>query len=96
MIVDPGVKIEKNYKAYEEGLKKNIFIKKNDGKTNLVNKCWAGLSYFPDFLKKETINYWNNMINDFYNSGAKFSGLWLDMNEFGTVIFFNFNLKKKI
>lgn len=38
VIVDPGIKIEKGYKAYDEGLQQNIFITEPDGVTPLVTK----------------------------------------------------------
>ena len=33
MILDPGIKIEGGYKAYDEGIEQNVFITMQDGIT---------------------------------------------------------------
>lgn len=35
VIVDPGIKVEKGYPAYEDGLKEDIFVKDVTGKPYL-------------------------------------------------------------
>lgn len=82
VIVDPGVKQEVGYAPYDEGMKQQVFITKNDGKTPIVNKCWPGLVVFPDFTNEQTNDYWYNLIQQFINT-VGVSGLWLDMNEYG-------------
>jgi alpha-glucosidase (family GH31 glycosyl hydrolase) len=54
VIIDPGVKVEKDYEAYELGIKEKIFITDNDGTTPMVNKVWPGLTTFPDFTMNKT------------------------------------------
>ncbi|RUS14681.1 hypothetical protein BC937DRAFT_93483 [Endogone sp. FLAS-F59071] len=49
-IIDPGVKIEEGYTAYEDGLKRNIFIKYRDEDGNIHNSIgvvWPGKVHFP-------------------------------------------------
>ena len=81
IIVDPGVKIEKGYKMYEEGLKEKLYITKSDGKTPIVNRVWPGYTVFPDFtLFEKTGRFWEKYIREFHKK-VEFDGLWLDMNE---------------
>jgi alpha-glucosidase len=37
-IIDPGIKVEKDYSAYEDGLKNDMFLKYPDGKSG-ADKC---------------------------------------------------------
>ena len=59
IIVDPGIKVETGYKAYEEGLKNDLFLKYPDG-TNYAAEVWPGLCNFPDFTLPETRTWWGN------------------------------------
>ena len=77
-IIDPGVKKEKNYSIYEEGLKNHYFATDKDGVT-YVNKVWPGDSVFPDFSKAETRTWWAKNQKLMLDSGV--SGIWNDMNE---------------
>lgn len=78
VIVDPGIKIEKGYKAYEEGLSKDLFLKYPDG-TNYSGQVWPGWCHFPDFTKPETRQWWGNSFKGYINDGI--DGFWNDMNE---------------
>lgn len=77
-IIDAGVKIEDGYDVYEEGVKNNYFCKKADGK-NLVAAVWPGRVHFPDFLKKETREWFGNKYKFLLDKGIE--GFWNDMNE---------------
>ena len=48
-IIDAGVKIEKDYPVYEEGVENNYFCKDSDG-NDFVAAVWPGLVHFPDVL----------------------------------------------
>ena len=50
-IIDAGVKIEKDYPVYEEGVQNNYFCKDEDGR-DFVGAVWPGKSHFPDFLEE--------------------------------------------
>ena len=80
VIVDPGVKVEKGFPLFDELVQKGLAIKKSDGKTPIVNKCWPGLAIFPDFTANATSDYWHQAIEKFYQI-VPVDGLWLDMNE---------------
>ncbi|CAJ0901783.1 4428_t:CDS:2, partial [Entrophospora sp. SA101] len=71
VIVDPGLKIEDGYEPYDDGVKRNVFIKNSD-LDNVVGRVWPGLTVFPDWFNNETEIYWGDMIE---------KCIWIDMNE---------------
>ncbi|MBC7653473.1 MAG: DUF5110 domain-containing protein, partial [Oligoflexus sp.] len=81
VIVDPGIKVEKGYDAFEDGLKKDIFIKYPDG-TNYTGQVWPGWCNFPDFTDERARSWWREKVKFFANTGV--SGIWNDMNEIAT------------
>jgi len=84
VILDPGIAIESSDFAYEEGIRKDIFLKNPDG-TNLVGCVWPGRTHYPDFMNPRTQEFWDDTVNKLYDQ-LKFSGLWIDMNEFANLI----------
>ena len=81
LVVDPHIKVDTWYPIYYKA-KNNYFIKKNE-KSDFIGKCWCDDASFLDFLNKDAINYWKNLIlkNDDYFLGANNIHLWNDMNE---------------
>jgi alpha-glucosidase len=78
-IVDPGIKIEKGYKEYEEGVKNNYFAKYPNGDL-FVGSVWPGRCHFPDFTKSEVRNWWGESFKESHvDIGVR--GFWNDMNE---------------
>ncbi|RZK41078.1 MAG: DUF4968 domain-containing protein [Pedobacter sp.] len=78
VIVDPGIKVEKGYDAYEDGVKKGIFVKYPDS-TNFSAQVWPGWCHFPDFTANEGREWWKEKIKFFSSTGV--DGIWNDMNE---------------
>ena len=78
-IIDPGIKIEKGYKAYEEGLAEKHFATYPNGKP-YTGHVWPGRCHFPDFTKKSTIAWWGNSFKEAYTTNGV-RGFWNDMNE---------------
>lgn len=78
VIVDPGIKVEKGYEAYEDGVKQDIFVKYADS-TNYTAEVWPGWCHFPDFTSEAGRAWWRNKVKFFSNTGV--SGIWNDMNE---------------
>ncbi len=78
VIVDPGIKVEKGYEAYEDGVKKNVFVKYPDG-VNFSAQVWPGWCHFPDFTASEGRAWWKEKIKFFAATGV--DGIWNDMNE---------------
>ncbi len=78
-IIDPGIKVEKGYKVYEEGLAQDLFVKYPNGKT-FIGSVWPGRCHFPDFTKQAARTWWGNNFKEAYvDNGVK--GFWNDMNE---------------
>ncbi|MTI68663.1 MAG: glycoside hydrolase family 31 protein [Firmicutes bacterium] len=78
VIIDPGVKKEKGYDVYEQGLKKDYYIK--DSKNLVyVGEVWPGDAVFPDFLREDVRKWWGELHKDLVKDGVE--GIWNDMNE---------------
>lgn len=77
-IIDAGVKIEKGYELYEEGVKNNYFCKDTNG-NDFVGAVWPGRVHFPDFMQKETRDWFGKKYGRFIEMGIE--GFWNDMNE---------------
>jgi alpha-glucosidase len=78
LIVDPGIKVEKGYDAYEDGLKKNVFASYPDGEVYTA-QVWPGWCHFPDFTKPAAREWWGQKFQGLVNDGV--TGFWNDMNE---------------
>ncbi|MEI6900970.1 MAG: TIM-barrel domain-containing protein, partial [Bacteroidota bacterium] len=76
-IVDPGIKVEKGYHSYEEGVAKDYFVKYPGGKL-YIGSVWPGRCHFPDFTKEATRNWWGNSFKALIDPGVE--GFWNDMN----------------
>lgn len=77
-IIDAGVKIEKDYNVYEEGVKENYFCKNADG-NDFVGAVWPGRVHFPDFLQPSTRKWFGKKYSVLTKLGI--DGFWNDMNE---------------
>lgn len=82
-IIDGGVGVADSgvYSAYDDGLKRDIFIKSAyyDNKPAL-GKVWPGDAVFVDWFHPDASKYWQDQFQAFHNKFA-FDGIWLDMNE---------------
>jgi alpha-glucosidase len=78
VIVDPGIKEDTAYTAYQTGSARNIFLKYPNGKP-FVGKVWPGDCVFPDFSNPEARTWWGNNFKILTDAGV--SGFWNDMNE---------------
>lgn len=82
VIIDPGVKIEKGYDFYEQGVKDSLFLTYPDHK-NYAGEVWPGWSHFPDFTNPKARSWWGNSFKEAYvDKGVV--GFWNDMNEIST------------
>lgn len=77
-IIDPGVKVDKGYNIYDEGLKNGYFATDNQGIV-YRNEVWPGDSVYPDFLNSNTRKWWAGNQKIMTDYGV--SGIWNDMNE---------------
>lgn len=79
VIIDPGIKIDKDYPIYREALEKDYFCKRADG-PYMIGKVWPGECNFPDFTKPEVRTWWSGLFKELISEvGVK--GVWNDMNE---------------
>jgi len=78
VIMDPGIKTEKGYLPYEEGLENGLFVNYPDGKTYEA-QVWPGWCAFPDFTNSQTRAWWAEKMAFYTEAGV--DGFWTDMNE---------------
>jgi len=77
-IIDPGIKIDRKYEVYQEGISKGYFCRRADGPL-MQGPVWPGQCHFPDFTDPEVREWWSGMIEKFMEDGQH--GIWNDMNE---------------
>ena len=58
VIVDPHIKVDKNYHIYQEALKKNYLVKNSNG-YNFEGNCWPGRSSWIDFVNPDARKWWS-------------------------------------
>lgn len=79
VIIDPGIKIDKDYWVYKEALEKDYFCKRADG-PYMIGKVWPGECNFPDYTKPVVRKWWSGLFKELISEiGVK--GVWNDMNE---------------
>ena len=78
-IIDPGIKIDKDYWVYQEALAKDYFCKRADGPL-MRGKVWPGECNFPDFTKPEVREWWSGLYKELIED-VGIMGVWNDMNE---------------
>jgi alpha-glucosidase len=81
VMCDPGIKVESGYKAYEDGLTNDVYIKYPDG-SYYTGQVWPGWCHFPDFTNPRTRDWWKEQFKDYVELGIE--GFWNDMNEIAT------------
>ncbi|QDH79991.1 glycoside hydrolase family 31 protein [Echinicola soli] len=78
VIMDPGIKVEKDYLPYQEGKDNDLFLKYPDGET-YEGQVWPGWCAFPDFTSAKTRQWWAEKMAYYTDAGV--DGFWTDMNE---------------
>lgn len=79
VIIDPGIKIDKEYAVFKEALDHDYFCRRADG-AYMKGKVWPGECYFPDFTNKKVRDWWSELFRELIEDiGVK--GVWNDMNE---------------
>ncbi len=77
-IIDPGVKVDPEYRTYREGSERGHFCIRPDG-SEFRGKVWAGESAFPDFAQAKVREWWGECHQQLLDAGV--AGIWNDMNE---------------
>ena len=78
VIMDPGIKTQRGYLPYDEGMERDLFVKYPDGEVYEA-QVWPGWCAFPDFTKSETRQWWADKMEFYEKAGV--DGYWTDMNE---------------
>ncbi|MCF8714555.1 glycoside hydrolase family 31 protein [Joostella atrarenae] len=79
VIIDPGIKIDKDYWVYKEAVENDYFCKRADG-PYMKGKVWPGECNFPDFTNPKVREWWSGLYKELIaDIGVK--GVWNDMNE---------------
>lgn len=77
-ILDPGVKRDRQYEVYREGLEADVFCKLPNGKL-VHGLVWPQWCAFPDFTHPEARHWWGGYYRRLVEAGI--AGFWHDMNE---------------
>jgi len=79
VMIDPGIKAEKGYFVYDQGIEKGFFCRRTDGRL-MVGPVWPDSCVFPDFTNKKVRQWFGSLYRELYNETGV-SGFWNDMNE---------------
>jgi alpha-glucosidase len=77
-ILDPGVKIDRSYPLYQQGLRGGYFVQLANGQP-LRGVAWPGAVHFPDFTDPAARRWWGEHYRRLLTQGI--AGFWHDMNE---------------
>ncbi len=79
VMIDPGIKIDKDYSVYQEAMENDYFCKRGDG-PYMRGKVWPGDCHFPDFTNPKVREWWAELYKEFM-SELGVHAVWNDMNE---------------
>ena len=79
VMIDPGIKIDKEYSVYQEAMEKDYFCKRGDG-PYMTGKVWPGHCNFPDYTRPEVREWWADLYKEFM-AEIGVHAVWNDMNE---------------
>ena len=79
VMIDPGIKVDRDYWIYKEALEKDYFCKRADGPI-MQGKVWPGECSFPDFTNPEVREWWAELYKEMI-ADIGVHAVWNDMNE---------------
>ena len=79
VMIDPGIKVDRDYWVYNEALENGYFCKRGDGPL-MHGKVWPGDCNFPDFTNPEVREWWAELYKEFMTE-IGVHAVWNDMNE---------------
>ncbi|WP_394749724.1 glycoside hydrolase family 31 protein [Spongiimicrobium salis] len=79
VMIDPGIKIDKEYWVYQEAIQNDYFCKRGDG-PYFKGKVWPGECNFPDFTNPEVREWWAGLYKGLM-AETGVHAVWNDMNE---------------
>jgi alpha-glucosidase len=77
-IIHPAIKLDPGYWVYQEGLRRDAFVRYADGSVYL-GRLWPGTSVWPDFTRQDVREWWGSLYGPLVEAGM--DGFWNDMNE---------------
>ncbi len=78
-MIDPGIKIDKDYWVYQEAMENDYFCKRADG-AYMRGKVWPGECHFPDFTNPKVRECWAKLYKEMM-AEMGVHAVWNDMNE---------------
>jgi alpha-glucosidase len=73
VIIDPGIKIDKEYSVYKEALEKIISV---SAVPYMKGKVWPGECNFPDYTNPEVREWWAGLFKELISDiGVKEFGM---------------------
>jgi alpha-glucosidase len=69
---------EKSYYVYNQGVEKNFFLKRKDGKL-YIGRVWPGEAVYVDYSLEGARRWWGDLHRGLIGQGV--AGIWTDMNE---------------
>lgn len=78
-MIDPGLKIDRDYWVYQQAMDNDYFCKRADG-PHFKGKVWPGDCKFPDFTDPKVREWWATLYKEMI-SEMGVHGVWNDMNE---------------
>lgn len=79
VMIDPGIKVDDEYFVYQQGIKGDYFVKRQDGDI-LKGEVWPGPCHFPDYTNPKVREWWATLYKDLIRKDGV-AGFWNDMNE---------------
>jgi len=79
VMIDPGIKVDKDYWIYQEAMKNDYFCKRGDGPI-MRGKVWPGACSFPDFTNPKVRKWWAGLYKELM-AETGVHAVWNDMNE---------------
>lgn len=79
VMIDPGIRVDKAYHVYQDGIKNNVFCRRDDGRL-MKGPVWPEECVFPDYTDPEVRKWWGKLYEDLYINDDV-DGFWNDMNE---------------
>ncbi len=79
VMIDPGIKVDKDYWVYKEALDNDYFCKRADGPI-MKGKVWPGECSFPDFTNPKVRKWWAELYKELM-AETGVHAVWNDMNE---------------
>ena len=78
VIIDPGIRVDENYRIFKEGKENNYFCRRCDDYF-MEGHVWPGRCQFPDFTNPKVREWWGGLFKELVDAGV--AGVWNDMNE---------------